>query len=874
MKVDTVQAHSISGNSTSSSADANTVVSRDANSDIHADKFHSEHLSLTHTTAERTTDTVFYSSDGTTVYKNTAAGFRESVGLKNVNNIAATTPATPDRIVLRDSDGDIFAVGVESDKVVISGSSGELFRYTDGTRTVYGGCDSNSPWFGTSSAHNLRLVTNSSDRITLDTSGNVGIGTASPGEDLHVYSSNGNAGIRIESTGTLDTELNLKSSLVDWWMWNNGSDTKLRFYGATDGWGSYNNYTSDQMVIDTNGNVGIGTTSPDYKLDVNGDINVSGVFRINDTALANSATIEANSTNLASKIVVRDLYGNFSAGTITATLNGDADTVDGIHASSFLRSDADDWTSGKLGIGTASPLTKLHIPAHDAHPVITFADANNPRYAVGFGARFINGIGQGIDFFAGDSNNNSTALNSSHRRMSITAHGDVGIGTASPNEKLEIYGNGIRIHDPSASPKLDFVRGGTNRWPNTQSFGLSNYSDWRITANGMDLSFQNRWTGGNSGNLLTAMTLTHSNGNVGIGTTSPSCPLQVSSSHSIGYTVVGSNDRFRIQTETPSNFRYGLQMGIDSGGTGNSCLQTYSQNSSGNYAVDYNLLLQPFGRNVGIGTNTPYTKLHVHGSAGAMPSDWKNYFRFDVFLSGQQWGGHTPISIFGQSAIITNGYFISHNGAIGSSDERIKKNIVDADDAECLETLRLLKPKKYQYRDVIERGEEPVWGFIAQEVRGVLPHATILRQDVLPNIYELANVSSSNVITFTNFNTSDLESNATTLIRTKGIDGEDHDIHLAEVIDAHTIRVEEDLTEWIGSVDESGNVVSGNQLFVHGQEVDDFVYLKKESIFTVATAALQEVDRQQQVDKARIAELETQLASVLSRLTALENPSS
>ena len=70
------------------------------------------------------------------------------------------------------------------------------------------------------------------------------------------------------------------------------------------------------------------------------------------------------------------------------------------------------------------------------------------------------------------------------------------------------------------------------------------------------------------------------------------------------------------------------------------------------------------------------------------------------------------------------------------------------------------------------------------------------------------------------------------------------------------------------------NVVAGNQLFVHGQQVNDFVYLKKESIFTVATAALQEVDRQQQVDKVRIAELETQLASVLSRLTALENPSS
>jgi hypothetical protein len=90
------------------------------------------------------------------------------------------------------------------------------------------------------------------------------------------------------------------------------------------------------------------------------------------------------------------------------------------------------------------------------------------------------------------------------------------------------------------------------------------------------------------------------------------------------------------------------------------------------------------------------------------------------------------------------------------------------------------------------------------------------------------------------------------------------------------------LSAWIGSVDETGNVVSGNQLFVYGQEVDDFVFVKKEAIWTVATSALQEIDRQQQADKLRIAELERQqqadklriaelerqLASVLARLDA------
>ena len=112
--------------------------------------------------------------------------------------------------------------------------------------------------------------------------------------------------------------------------------------------------------------------------------------------------------------------------------------------------------------------------------------------------------------------------------------------------------------------------------------------------------------------------------------------------------------------------------------------------------------------------------------------------------------------------------------------------------------------------------------------------------------------------------------NATTLIRTTGIDDEDHDIHLVEVIDEHTIRVEEDLTEWIGSVDETGAQIPGNQLFVYGQQVDDFVYLKKESIFTVATAALQEVDRQLQAEKARNDALESRNDALESRVEELE----
>ena len=431
----------------------------------------------------------------------------------------------------------------------------------------------------------------------------------------------------------------------------------------------------------------------------------------------------------------------------------------------------------------------------------------------------------------------------------------------------------------------------------------------------------------NDGKLREDMRI--ANGNVGIGVTDPVSKLELGAA----FSSEGNTTNMISFRNSPSGY-YDWQIGP----TVYSSTAAFSirggADGYGNLSNIFNIV----NTSVGIGTTVPYAKLHVNGADGALASASRAYFAyFDSSSAKVQYntGDWNAMSIYGSGSIATGVYFVSHAGTISASDERIKKNIVDADDAECLEVLRLLKPKKYQYKDEINRGTEPVWGFIAQEVRETLPHATQLRQDVLPNIYELANVSSSNVITFTNFNTSNLESNATTLIRTKGIDGEDHDVHLVEVIDEHTIRVEEDLTEWIGSVDETGNVITeittttitpeeyegvedtsgyvanisgyqnanvvisveeynaledtagyeeiidnytktvttypGTQLFVYGQQVNDFVFIKKEAIWTVASAALQEVDRQLQAEKAKVATLETQLASVLTRLDALES---
>jgi len=71
---------------------------------------------------------------------------------------------------------------------------------------------------------------------------------------------------------------------------------------------------------------------------------------------------------------------------------------------------------------------------------------------------------------------------------------------------------------------------------------------------------------------------------------------------------------------------------------------------------------------------------------------------------------------------------------IVTSDERIKENIKDIEDDVSLKQLRLLKPKTYKYKDKLDKGNREVIGFIAQEVREVLPNAVKLDQRAIPNI--------------------------------------------------------------------------------------------------------------------------------------------
>ena len=68
----------------------------------------------------------------------------------------------------------------------------------------------------------------------------------------------------------------------------------------------------------------------------------------------------------------------------------------------------------------------------------------------------------------------------------------------------------------------------------------------------------------------------------------------------------------------------------------------------------------------------------------------------------------------------------------------------------------------------------------------------------------------------------------------------------------------------------SSSCFFGSKIGVYGQVVDDFLSIEKNYIWTIATSALQEVDRQLQAERARNDELQVRLQALEARIEAME----
>jgi hypothetical protein len=256
----------------------------------------------------------------------------------------------------------------------------------------------------------------------------------------------------------------------------------------------------------------------------------------------------------------------------------------------------------------------------------------------------------------------------------------------------------------------------------------------------------------------------------------------------------------------------------------------------------WRLYVEP-GGNIGIGTTVPLCPLHVNGSAQVMTGDSTYLYREGI-------ASRVAAANRATTALFEGGWIAYSAGVIQYSDKRIKTDIINIDSTTNIEIFRKIIPVTHGYIDKLEYGNLNKYGFIAQEIQKLLPGAVVPKTQVIPSIYNKAAIINTQNKFLLSFNKPIQDIQQFKI----GIKLKCYDIKNAivwvtikDIIDTQNIEIEEE--------------IKNDELFVYGHSVDDFLQIEKDAIFTVATAALQEVDRQQQADKARIAELEATVAT-------------
>lgn len=408
---------------------------------------------------------------------------------------------------------------------------------------------------------------------------------------------------------------------------------------------------------------------------------------------------------------------------------------------------------GNVGIGTTSPVTKLHV-ASDGNANTKGLFLAPSTYTLGTNGGlniWYSDAGATNSYIDSRWNSASAALNfrmetdgTPVNAMTILGSGNVGIGQTSPHARLDISSNGgtdgIVIYQQADNTET------------IQTYIDGHWSD-RTT-----------YAGGCCNYLL----LQPDVGVVGIGTTSPGYKLDVSGDIRIASTnrlYLGSGPNASIywdgsELQTPSSFYMAgstnwVQNTLNVRGPLRNDSAAYLDVEGGTSGYTY------FGGNVGIGVTGPGSKLTIAGSstygeafqtgtlfvsnaadnrrgvdigydpnyeAGFMQAGKTNVAYEPLFINPS--GGNVTIGTTNaQYTLTVNGTAYASGAAGALSDIRHKKNVQSLPDG-ALTIVEKLRPVTYEWKDPKDSGMKGTeMGFIAQEVEKVMPSMVLTQDD-------------------------------------------------------------------------------------------------------------------------------------------------
>ena len=325
-----------------------------------------------------------------------ATASTERLKIDGTELVVNDTGASVDFRVEGDTEANLLFVDASTDRVgigtasptgdlEISGSLGLIVGNASGSGKLF--ADGGSTKVGSKTNHRLDLLTNNTERISIDTSGNVGIGTTSPNAKLKINGSSAytvaNSGQSVEGldiqataggSGNFGGAISLgasgsgRSAIAALQDGADADRTGLVFITHDSNTASAN--SEEKMRIDSAGNVGIGTTVLNrsstsrtlVQLDYDGSDASEGVeIRLSNSALNGNAATD----NAAITYVGQDLgITNRENGTIRFRNNGDE----------RMRIDS----AGNVGIGVSAMDARLHVV--NAHNLLNMVVATSNTF--------------------------------------------------------------------------------------------------------------------------------------------------------------------------------------------------------------------------------------------------------------------------------------------------------------------------------------------------------------------------------------------------------------------------------------------------------------------------------------------------------------